>query len=320
MNIVIFLLIVNSVFLVKDPDEIFTKDDREPYIVTAERVYLDETGEGRVSHLIGNVKIIHGKTIITGDEGYVYENQQMAEIIKNVQIDDEGTIITSRVAKYFKDERMVVLIDSVYLQEGKQILKTDSLVYLKEKKVSKAWREVVLIDEEQNTTVTGGYGEYDFVNEVGFMTDNPELILLEKDKKITITGDTLNIRRKENFMSCKGNVKVREDSIIATAGYLEYFSDKEHIYLKENPVVEQEGRSSLSGSSIEIILKKREIVRTVAVNNAKGNYSLSDGGTNDVTGDTITIFFKEGRTERIVVVGNAKGIFRKVKDEEKQGD
>ncbi len=320
MNFPIFLLLINSIFLIKDPDELFTKSDMEPYIVTAERVYLDETGEGRVSHLIGNVKIIHGKTIITGDEGYVYENQQMAEIIKNVQIDDEGTIITARVAKYFKEEKMLVLVDSVDLREGKQILKTDSLIYFKEKKVSKAWGDVVLIDEEQNTTVTGGYGEYDFVNEVGFMTDNPELILLEKDRKITITGDTLNIRRKENFMSCKGNVKVYGDSIMATAGYLEYFSLKEHIYLKENPVVEQEGKLSLSGISIEVFLKKREIVRTVAVNNARGSYALSDGGTNDVTGDTITIFFKEGRTERIVVIGNAKGVFSKVKDEEKQGD
>ncbi|GAH86011.1 unnamed protein product, partial [marine sediment metagenome] len=94
MVLLIFLQILSSVFLVREPDELFTRKDREQYVITADKVTLDETGEGRVSHLIGNIKITHGRTIITGDEGYAYENEQMAEIISNVKIDDEGTIIT----------------------------------------------------------------------------------------------------------------------------------------------------------------------------------------------------------------------------------
>lgn len=317
MVLLIFLQILSSVFLVREPDELFTRKDREQYVITADKVTLDETGEGRVSHLIGNIKITHGRTIITGDEGYAYENEQMAEIISNVKIDDEGTIITSKIAKYFKEERMAVLVDTVELRDGKQVLKADSLVYFKETKLSEAWGSVILIDREQNTEITGDYGEYDFVNEEGFITDNPELTLFEKDKKITITGDTLRIKRKENFMSCKGNVKVREDSIIASAGYLEYYSDSERIYLQEEPTIEQEGKSTLTGSSIEVFLKKREIVKTVATDNAKGNYTFSDGATNDIMGDTISIFFKDGKTDRIIVVGNAKGSYRKVKEEEK---
>ena len=320
MTMLIFLQILSSIFLLKDPDELFTRTDREPYIIEADKVIIDETGDGRISHLIGNLKITHGKTIITGDEGFAYEKEQMAEILKNVKIDDEGTIITSGIAKYYKEERKAILKNSVELIEGKQILKADSLVYFKEKKISKAFGNVSLIDLEQKTDVTGNYGEYSFVNEEGFMTDNPKLMLIEKDNKITITGDTLRMKRKENFMSCNGNVKVSEDSITARAGYLEYYSDAEKIYLHTEPVIEQKGKSTLTGFSIEIFLKKREIVKTIATVDAKGIYQFSDSGTNDVMGDTIIIFFTDGKVERIVVHGNASGFYKKVLAEGKEGE
>ncbi len=317
MSILAVLYILSSLTLVKDPDELFTKHDREPYIIEAERVTLDETDEGRVSHLMGNVIITHGKTIITGSEGYVYEQKEMAEIIEDVKIDDEGTIITAGVARYFRNERMAILIRNVELVEGKQILKTDSLTYYKETKLSKASGNVLLIDQEKHTEVTGEYGEYDFVNDEGFMTKGPMLTLIEKEKKVTIEGDTLRIKRKENFMSCNGNVSVREDSIVARAGFLEYYSDSERIHLREEPIVEQEGKSTLTGLSIEVFLKKREIVKTVATTGAQGIYVFSDGATNDVRGDSITIHFVDGKTDRIVVVGNARGVYKQIKEEEK---
>jgi lipopolysaccharide export system protein LptA len=319
MCVVLYMLW--ALTLVKDPDEIFTSDDREPYVIEAESVTLDETGEGRVSHLLGNVKITHGKTIITGNEGYAYEKQEMAEIIKDVKVDDEGTLITSDIARYFRNKRMAILVENVEFLEGSQILKTDSLTYFKESKLSIANGHVVLIDQEQHTEVTGGYGEYDFVHEEGFITEDPVLTLVEKEKKVTIEGDTLRIKRKENFMSCSGNVRVREDSIVARAGFLEYYSDSERIHLTEEPVVEQQGKSTLTGSAIEVFLEKREIVKTVATTAARGVYSFSDGASNDVMGDTITIHFADGKTERIVVVGSARGVYkqRKEKDEEESG-
>jgi len=320
MHLLIFLQIINILFLVRDPDELFTTSDTEHYVITAETVTLDETDEGRVSHLIGNVTITHGKTIITGDEGYAYEIQQMAEVQRNVRIDDEATIITAAHAKYFKDERMAVLTDSVELRDGKQLLKTDSLVYFKTRKFSEGYGNVVLIDKERNTEVKGNYGEYDFVDDAGFITDNPELILFEKAKKITVSGDTLRIKRKENFMSCKGNVKVKEDSITATAGYLEYFSDSGRMYLNEKPFIEQSDKSTLSGSSIEVFLKNREITKTVAMNDANGKYQLSNGATNNVQGDTISILFEDGKTARIIVVGNTNGLYRKVSEGEKKSE
>jgi lipopolysaccharide export system protein LptA len=304
--------------MVKDPDEIFTKHDREPYIIEAETVTLDETDEGRISHLYGNVTITHGKTIITGSEGFVYEHKKMAEVVDNVKIDDEGTIITAGIARYFRDERMAILVRDVELLEGEQILKTDSLAYYKETKISKASGNVLLIDKKQHTEVTGEYGEYDFVNDEGFMTREPVLTLIEKEKKVIIEGDTLRIKRKENFMSCNGNVSVREDSIVARAGFLEYYSDSERIHLREKPVVEQKGKSTLTGLSIDVFLKKREIVKTVATTGAQGLYFFSDGGSNDVRGDSITVHFVEGKTDRIVVVGNAHGVYKQLKEEEKE--
>jgi lipopolysaccharide export system protein LptA len=320
MHFIIFLYIASSLFFVKDPDELFTRTDAEPYIVEADNVKLDETETGRVSHLLGNVKITHGKTEITAEEGFVYEDEKMAKVVGEVKIDDEGTIITSEVAKYYREERKAVLVKSVELVEGEQVLTTDSLVYYKEKKQSIAKGNVVLIDRKQKTEVTGDYGKYDFVSEEGFMTGNPELILEEKDKRVTITGDTLRIKRKENFMSCNGNVTVYEDSITATAGYLEYFSDSERIHLTYEPVVLQEGKSSLSGVSIEVFLKKREIVKTIATVDARGDYFFSDGGSNEVVGDTITIFFTDGKAERIVVTGNANGVYKSILKKEKENE
>ncbi len=323
MVLLAVLYMLGSLVLVKDPDELFTRHDTEPYIVEADQVTLDETDEGRISHLLGNVTVTHGKTVITGSEGYVYEAKRMAEIVDDVKIDDEGTIITAGVARYFRDEGMAILVRDVELVEGEQILKTDSLAYYKEQKLSKATGNVQLIDRKQRTEVTGEYGEYDFVNDEGFMTNHPALTLEEEDKKVVIEGDTLSIKRKQNFMSCNGNVTVQEDSIIARAGFLEYYSDSERIYLKEDPIVEQEGKSTLTGLTIEVFLRKREIVKTTATTGAQGIYSFSDGGTNDVRGDSITIHFLEGKADRIVVLGNAHGVYKQVKEvegEEKGGE
>jgi len=322
MYILIILQLINSIILVRNPDELFTHSDREPYMITARKVTLDEqeNNEGKVTHLMGNVKITHGVTVITGDEGYAYEKDQSAEIIGNVTIDDEGTIITSNKAKYYKDLRMAIAVDSVNVRDNNQLLKADSIVYFKEKKFSQAWGNVVLIDEKQNTEVTGDHGEFDFLTEVGFITQNPVLKLKEKEKEIAITGDTLKIKRKENFMSCTGNVKIVEDSITAKAGYLEYFQDSDMIYLKEEPLIEQQGKSTLSGHLIEVFLKKREIVKTTATINAKGEYNVSRGGSNTVSGDSITIYFDKGKTERLVVKGNAVGMYKKVITKEKKSE
>lgn len=315
MYILIILQLINSIFLVRDPDELFTEDDKESYVVTADRVILEGKEEERVSHLIGNVEVLHGKTVITGDEGYVYEKEKMAEITGGIKIDDEGTVINSETGRYFREKKMAVLIDSVVLKDGRQVLMADSLVYFKTKKLAFANGNVVLIDKEQNSEVSGSYGEYDFIKESGFITDAPVLTLSEKEKEITITGDTLKIERKKNFMSCVGSVEVREDSIISHSGYLEYYSDSEKIYLEENPIVEQENKSTLTGTSIEVFLNKREIVKTVAYGFAKGNYHFEDGGSNDVMGDSITIFFNDGQTDKIVVTGNASGVYKNVKEE-----
>ncbi len=322
MNIIILLQIINSIIFVRDPDELFTRSDTEPYVITATKVALDEQADdkGSVSHLIGNLKIVHGKTIITGEEGYAYEKDETAEIIGNVKILDEGTIITSNKAKYFKQEKKAVANDSVRVLDNKQLLKADSLVYFKETKSSKACGNVVLIDEEQNTEVSGEYGEYDFLTQQGFLTENPMLKLKEKEKYITISGDTLKIRRKDNFMSCTGNVKVVEDSITAKAGYLEYFQNSDMIYLKEKPSIEQQNKSTLCGELIEVFLKKRKIVKTTATKNAKGEYNLPEGGSNTVSGDSITIYFTQGEVERLVVKGNASGVYRKVLSKEKKSE
>lgn len=314
MHMFTVLVLLSSLLLVKDPDALFTREDREPYIIEAETVTLDETDEGRVSHLYGNVSITHGKTIITGAEGYVYELKKMAEVIDSVKIDDEGTMITAGRARYFRDEGMAILVQDVELVEGEQILRTDSLTYYKKTKRSRASGNVRLIDQKQNTEVTGEYGEYDFVNDEGFMTGQPMLTLMEKEKRVTIEGDTLRIKRKENFMSCNGNVNVREDSIVARADFLEYYSDSERIHLEGEPIVEQEGKSTLTGLVIDVFLRKREIVRTVATTGAQGIYFFSDGARNDVRGDSITIHFIEGKTDRIVVVGNATGVYKQVKE------
>jgi len=320
MNILTFVTIINIIFLVRNPDEFFSSHEKEPYIIDARKVTLDETEKGRISHLIDSVRVIHGKTVITGDEGYAYEKTKMAEIVGNVKIDDEGTIITSRSVKYFRENGMAVLVGTVKVEDGKQHLKADSIVYFRGKKTATAWGDVVLVDEEQNTKAKGNYGEYDFVNQTGFMTQEPVLRLPEKDKEIVITGDTLKIKRKENCMSFSGNVKVKEDSITASAGYLEYHSDSEKIYLKAEPKIEQVGKSSLSGFSIEVDLKNREIVKTVAVKNAKAKYVFSDSANNVVFGDTIKVFFDEGKTDRIVVLGNAKGQYTRTKSTGKKGE
>lgn len=320
MNILIFVAIINIMFLVKSPDEFFSSHKKEPYIIDAKKVTLDETKEGRVSHFIDSVRVIHGKTIITGNEGYAYEKTKMAEIVGNVKIDDEGTIITSKSAKYFRESGMAVLVGTVKVEDGKQHLKADSIVYFRGKKTATAWGNVVLNDEEQNTEAEGNYGEYDFVNQAGFMTQKPVLRLPEKNREIVVTGDTLKIKRKENFMSFSGNVKVKEDSITASAGYLEYHSDSERIYLKAEPKIEQIGKSSLSGFSIEVDLKNREIIKTVAVKNAKAKYVFSDSANNIVFGDTIKVFFDKGKTDRIVVRGNAKGQYTRTKSTEGKGE
>ena len=65
MHFLIFLHIACSLFCVKDPDELFSGTDTEPYVVEADKVKLDETEKGRISHLLGNVKI----TSRTGQHG-----------------------------------------------------------------------------------------------------------------------------------------------------------------------------------------------------------------------------------------------------------
>ncbi len=272
--------------------------------VSSDSVEVFDTVEGKVSHLRGTVVVVIGEIVITGSEALVYEVDEKAMIL-NSTASDEKIVLTGDTLTYYRQDDRAVVSGRARLKTADEIIYADTLTYLRKKKKVRGKGKLRVVSLKEDTMITGGEGEYDLERRWGRLTGSP--VLTVKGKEDTrVESESMWIDQEGHITSAAGNVNVSMRSGSVSCDSLRYDLSREVACMWGHPRIEGEN-GWMVGDTIEVLLRNREVIRTVVVGSASGRYELSGGGVNVIKGDTIEVFFTGGEMQSILVKGSAEG-------------
>jgi lipopolysaccharide assembly outer membrane protein LptD (OstA) len=279
----------------------------EKYSITARTVEVRTTEEGRVSYFKGGVRINHGSAVITADFGKAVEARDMALLEGNVRIVDGETEIRASSGEYYRREKKAHLFGDVDIRDGKQWVEADEVVYYRDRRMAVGTGSVSFKDLTNEITIEGGRGEYDFQEGHGSMSEGP-ILTAPGEKKILVTGQKMEIYRKEGKALAVGDVKVYQGEWTAGCDSLVYMSREEVAYLMGSPRI-VEAANEATADKLKLEFENRKLCRAILSPNAEASYDVGEGEKNIVSGAEIVIDFEEGKAKRISVNGSASGTY-----------
>ena len=139
----------------------------------------------------------------------------------------------------FIGEKMVVMTilgngkvkrkSSVLYSPRIEVLGEDGMIAL-------AHKSVKIVDPEEGTVITGGYGEYFKYEETAYIKISPKIVHTGKEKRKTvITSELLERDLAQKISICHRNVIIRSKDFIAFSQKATYYESKDIMVLEGDP-------------------------------------------------------------------------------------
>ena len=264
--------------------------------------------------LSGNVKVSHSTISITGDKAWIYHNEQRVIVNNNVKIIDKNTIITANRAIYQRKNNKLSLFGPVTIQDTSLTLKARNMFYYRDKQKIEAKGDIEIIDETNDTKLTGQNLIYNRNEEYGVLTGSPILKTIEKkqDEEIIISSDKMEFFRKDERAIATSNVQITRGDVIANCLVATYYNKEEKFVLSGNPTVRQD-KNSMSADEIQLFIENDQFKKAKLLGNAKVNYNPPDSSAvkenSLIIGENVILEFEDEKIRFIQIEGNAKSIY-----------
>lgn len=302
-------------------------------------IYTDEGfyyGNERRSFSDKGVKLDDRKVILTAKVGEYFFNEDRADFRTKVKLFDTISTLTSDRLLYFRREDRAVAFDNVKITDKENVIYTDSLIHFRKVEESFGFGNVIIKNRANNSTILGGHMEDFRAKNFSVIDSLPLLVQIDTtfSNDTVKTIDTLLIKSKvmkafrdsTNRFIAIDSVEILRGGFASKNDYSIYFRNEENIITyktgDENaqPVMWFEN-SQVSGDSIKIFLKERQIQKIDIINNAlitsyNKNYKQR---FDQISGDTILLFFDSTGIKRNEVYSNVLSIYYLYDDEEPNG-
>lgn len=273
---------------------------------SADRVeIIKENGESIV-HLIGNVIIEDEKTRITCTEANYNEMRNYVILNDDIRIVDDQGEISADFATYDFNSRQGFLRGNVRLIRRNEIFTSDSLMYDGAGKHVEMFSNVVIEATDSTLRAFGAAAQYDLEAEIGWLTDNPSLEILRKERSpMFVEAERFRLDNKANILYGYDSVVATIDSVVVMCDTFVYDVKTEHGTMTRPFITEVDNR--LIGETGSFTMKDNDI-ESLSVHDGWSQYFTKNGTKNIVEGEKITIVFEEGQANRIIVIGEPRGI------------
>ena len=269
-------------------------------------VGLELNGEN-VKQLIGNVRITHGKTIVTCERaiqfpqsnkvslqgnviinddsmslhtnsGMYYANEKIAEAFERVTVIEGKSTLLAKYGKYYAGERKGYFRNEVSIEDSATRLTSNELTYYRDSEKTVAIGNVAILNRANDITVFGGNFENNKRTHYSIMTVNPRAMQLDSAGEgvfdtLLIWGDTLqSYQDSSEKVVASGNVSMRRKAFLGESGIAIFHTKRDSIEMKRSPVVWYEQSpmetTQVTGDSIFVKLEKRKLRRMDVRGNA----------------------------------------------------
>ncbi len=313
-------------------------------------VGLEINGE-KARALIGNVRFHQGKIIVTcqkavqnlvtrkvtmegvvevrddtvrmvSSRGTYDADSRIAEGFDRVMLEDRYTTLHAGYGKYFIAEKKAFFTTHVIVQDTASVLTSNELTYDRDRHHLTADGNVIIVNDKDHLTVTGGHFEHFQERRYSVMTVRP--LVTQIDTTDAGTPDTLTISCRLLEMTrdslprivANDSVRMFRSEIAAEAGRAVFYTASDSIILRRSPFVWYAtgtgAANQISGDSIWVQIRNRKLEsiivrgRAVAIEQAD---SLYPHRFNQMSGQLMTLRFARNKLSRIDVERTATSLY-----------
>jgi len=302
-------------------------------------IYTDEGfyyGNERRTFSDKGVKLDDKKVILTATVGEYFFNEDKADFRRNVKLFDTISTLTSDRLLYFRREDRAIAFGNVKIADKENIIYADSLIHFRKVEESHGFGNINIKNKTNHSTILGGHMEDYRARNYSLIDSLPLLIQIDT----TFSGDTVKTidtllikskvmkayRDTSNRFIAIDSVEILRGEFASKNDYTIYFRDEENIITNKTgdesaqPVLWFEN-SQLSGDSVKIFLKERQIQKIDIINNTLiASYNENFRQRFDqISGDTIMLFFDSTGIKRNEVYSNVLSIYYLYDDQEPSG-
>jgi lipopolysaccharide export system protein LptA len=266
--------------------------------ITASKMAILNTEQGKVTVFEDGVTIVDGGTRITAGKVEFYDAQNRAVIHGGVSIQTPGSQVTADSAEYLLGARKTYLYRNVTVSQQGLAISGQSLVLDNALDQVQAETEFRVVDAARGIEITGGAGTFDLASESGIIRSSPRLVL-QRSNPMTVTGDELELRRAERFARTVGNVTATTSDAVLTCDTLIYFIDQDSARAEGRPVLKQTD-NTVTGEQMSFRFVEGDLKRIDVA--GKPRLQQPDG---EITGDQVRIQFEKSKLAEIDVIGDS---------------
>ncbi|MCP4547893.1 MAG: hypothetical protein GY835_15630 [bacterium] len=265
-------------------------------------------------YLHGNVRIVEGTTTITGDDGMIDRELEIASVVGNARIVDGDVEIFCEEAAYNRRTLDIVLSGNVIILQKSNRIEAQRIIFNRETKCAEAFLDVAVHDLEAKSILRGQHGTFDHLTEEAVMDDDPSLMSVEAaGDTVTVIARTMRQRRNEGLSIAVGDVHYSRGNTEAFCDSAAYFHDLDFLAVFGKPEVTQ-GDTRLTGDNIEMSFDGKEL-RTMTIDGGArfqdepADPRVFPGLFSEISGDRFQIEFEDGDIRKVNVSGKPRSLY-----------
>ena len=257
-----------------------------------------------------NVDLQNPKFTLISDTLHYNTGTEIARIVGPSNIDNGDTHIYSERGSYdTRNDRAYLLDRSIVSNKGRTIT-GDSLDYTGEGSISKAYRNVVYVDNVDKNMFTGHYGLY--CDSLGYAEAADSAVLIDFSQRDsfychadTFKLFTYNIDTDSVWREVRGyrHVRAYRVDVQAVCDSMAYISKDSCLTMYYDPILWQQGQQLL-GEEIKAWTNDSTIDSTYVIRQALSVDRSDSMCYNQVTGNIMRSYFLDGKMKMTWVEGN----------------
>jgi lipopolysaccharide export system protein LptA len=267
--------------------------------------------------LIGRVKVVRDTVTLTAKRGLYYGDTKKAVCEQGVRLETKHIVLLADFGTYFTEEKRAFFHTNVRVLDSSTTIFSDELTYLEKERKSIAVRNVTVNNTENNIRIFGDYLEHYDSTRYTMVTQHPRMMQIDTSSKGEI--DTLVVKSAvmESYddstkkLIVTDSVAMVRGLLAVRCGWARYFTQKDLIELRKNPIVWYEDNQT-TGDSISLHLTHGKL-DGATIKGRSFALSLSDSAYparyNQLTGRKIELFFRDDKIERMAVNQNAISLY-----------
>lgn len=280
--------------------------------VTARRGIYEVNGE--VARLYDDVTFTDPGFRGKSETAYYYRDREMLHALGNVEVEQDSLRVRGDEGFYYQGRDSFLIRDHVMGWKGTRFMEAREAEWFREENEVHLWGDVVVVDTEEETRLSGNRITYDLDRDLAYVTESPGLKLNPgQEEETDIRAENLWVD-PDGSTRARGNVIIFRGAVTATSDSAAFFRDRQLAILLGNPEVEERD-GTLTGDTLYLHFDEDETIDLVQVHGNAGirfvpKDSLRLGERSTVRGDSLTMFFEGDEADRVLVFGSATSTYR----------